>query len=288
MPLFPEDSMDADDVDDDVGSSRMGGYPLSEEMPLIRAEGQQGIPDPALPGMINPRLQPPQRNSYEHLMQEYGNEPIDVQRERSFQENPLLNYIYRRRRELQDTRSPRTKRGLYIPQDSQPYMSSAEIPAKVVTLDSWPNAYSQSELLEKEAPYEIDNTPLDTSFSYGKRYDTEFDTENEQESLANEIDPESLRDESVVAAANDDDDDDDDDEGNMPYEEVVLHGQPGYFVPAKRVFFPYAEEPQSHYSGLVNNKRGENYSRLLELARALAVQREGALTANEDDIPSEK
>ncbi|XP_036365505.1 RNA polymerase-associated protein LEO1-like isoform X2 [Octopus sinensis] len=273
LPLFPEDSMDPGDT-----SSKLNSYALTEELPLMKPE-EEMIPERELPELVKAGLQPSQQNSYEHLMQEYENEPIDVQRERSFQENPLLNYIYRRRRELQD-RSPRTKRGLYLSEDSQRYMP-AEMPEKLVSLDSWPNAYTQSELLEKEAPYQIDNSELEGGYGYDKRLAADFERENERESTRDEIDEESLPEES------------EEEDINMPYEEVVLNGQPGYFIPAKRVFFPYSEEPRSHYSGLVGNKRSEpdedvDYSRLLELARALAVQRDGNAVAKDEDSFAEK
>ena len=147
-----------------------------------------------------------------------------------------------------EARPQRTKRDLLLPEDAEQYLKG-EIPEKLVSLESWPNAYSQSELLEKEAPYQIVNSPYEVNVGYGYQKRTSANDGAEEEES------------------------DEEEDEDVPYEEVVLDGRPGYFIPAKRDFFPYSEEPVSHYSALVDKREDEaDYARLLQLARALAVQ----------------
>lgn len=191
-------------------------------------------------------------------MRLFSENAADFKRQ-AFQSTPFLNYIYRRRRQMED-RPQRTKRDLLLPEDAEQYLKG-EIPEKLVTLESWPNAYSESQLLEKEAPYEIVSNPFEDNAGYGyqKRSD-ESDALEDGESAS-------------------------DDGEDVPYEEVVLDGRPGYFIPAKRDFFPYSEEPVSHYGALVDKKNDDaDYAHLLQLARALAVQRDEKGIFNEQEV----
>lgn len=69
---------------------------------------------------------------------------------------------------------------------------------------------------------------------------------------------------------------------------IVYQGQPGYFVPAKRsdflsfvpgnkrdqYFYPYSEEPQTHWGAFIPSKRDytDSYANLVRLARRLALR----------------
>ncbi|KAL5010866.1 hypothetical protein ScPMuIL_013171 [Solemya velum] len=69
---------------------------------------------------------------------------------------------------------------------------------------------------------------------------------------------------------------------------IMYQGQPGYFVPAKRsdflsfvpgnkrdqYFYPYSEEPQTHWGAFIPSKRDytDSYANLVRLARRLAVR----------------
>lgn len=70
---------------------------------------------------------------------------------------------------------------------------------------------------------------------------------------------------------------------------ILYGGQRGYFVPSKRQemlsfvpgnkrdFYPYSEEPWTHYNAFIPKKRSylDSYGDLVRLARALAMQPEG-------------
>lgn len=218
---------------------------LDKETPLLTNQGEEEegkeFPD------LGEELAAEKPVDYDEILREYEHaNAADLQRQRALHSSPFLNYIYRKEME---GRPQRTKRELLLPEDAEQYLKGG-IPEKLVTLESWPNAYSQSELLEKEAPYQIVDKPhFEDNVGYGYQKRSDEVDEDVDETVEPEIEEE------------------------VPYEEVVLNGRPGYFIPAKREFFPYAEEPVSHYSGLVDKRKDEvDYARLLRLARALAVQ----------------
>lgn len=245
-------------VDDgDKALAELNKVSLGKQTPLLinQAEGEPGKELPEL----GEQLETEKPADYSELLREYENEnAADLQRQQALQSSPFLNYIYRRRREMED-RVQRTKRELLLPEEAEQYLKG-EIPEKLVSLESWPNAYSQSELLEKEAPYQIVNEPLDNNAGYGYQ-NAGYGYAKRSSDSEGAVEEETT---------------DEDDEEDVPYQEVVLDGRPGYFIPAKRDFFPYSEEPVSHYSALVDKREDEaDYARLLQLARALAVTHDG-------------
>ncbi|KAK3098233.1 hypothetical protein FSP39_017435 [Pinctada imbricata] len=72
-------------------------------------------------------------------------------------------------------------------------------------------------------------------------------------------------------------------------QEIIYDGQPGFFIPARDdvnytptnkrspYFFPFSEEPGTHYGAFIPQKREyvDSYERLVRLARALAMRPEG-------------